>query len=47
MKYYHPHGFAWDFLVNYSGRAGCDTSVAHKPREGKNSTEDEKNIIIE
>lgn len=31
--------------MNYSGRAGCDTSLAHEPWEGKNSTEDEKNII--
>lgn len=32
-------------LVNYSGRAGCDTSLAHKRQGGKNSTEAERNII--
>lgn len=40
-------GLRGTFLVNYSGKAGCDASFAHKPREGKNSTEDEKNIIRE
>ena len=38
-------GLRGTFLVNYSGRAGCDTSLAHKPQQRKNSTEDEKNII--
>lgn len=38
-------GLRGTFLVNYSGREGCDTSLAHEPLEGKNSTEDEKNII--
>lgn len=33
------------FLVNYSGRAGCDASLAHKPQGGKNSIGAEKDII--